>query len=146
MDEPFAGGTRAITEGEWAGWRNWAPDAFEDVNGPFVYRVEETGVRCAFRAEARHMNGAGILHGGCVMTFADYAAFCIAHEALAGGGAVTVSMNTEFVGAGQAGDLVEATGEVVKAGGSMIFVRGEIFTAGRTIAVFSTVLKKIGKK
>lgn len=146
MDEPFAGGTRAITEGEWAGWRNWGPDAFEDHNGPFFYRVEEDSVRCAFRAQARHMNGAGIMHGGCVMTFADYAAFCIAYEALAGEGAVTVSMNTEFVGAGRVGDLVEATGEVVKAGGSMIFVRGKILAADRTLAVFSAVLKKIGKK
>ena len=29
----FAGGTKEITEGEWAGWRNWGSDAFEDMTG-----------------------------------------------------------------------------------------------------------------
>jgi uncharacterized protein (TIGR00369 family) len=140
----FAGGTRAITEGEWAGWRNWGPDAFEDMTGPFVYRVEEGGkVRCAFRAEKKHMNGGGFMHGGALMTFADYALFCIATDELAGGGGVTLSFNSEFVATAKVGDLVEATGEIVKAGKSVIFVRGEIFTGTRMLMTFSGVLKRV---
>jgi uncharacterized protein (TIGR00369 family) len=140
----FAGGTKAITEGEWAGWRNWGADAFEDMTGPFVYRVEDGGkVRCAFRAGKQHMNGGGFMHGGCLMTFADYAMFCIATGELAGGGAVTLSFASEFIATAKAGDLIEATGEIVKAGKSVIFVRGEIFTGARMLLTFSGVIKRV---
>ncbi|WP_409998309.1 hotdog domain-containing protein, partial [Escherichia coli] len=49
----------------------------------------------------------------------------------------------EFVGPAAVGDLVEATGEVVKAGGSLLFVRGLISTGGRPMLNFSGVVKKI---
>ncbi|MDB5452947.1 MAG: hypothetical protein JWO33_1525 [Caulobacteraceae bacterium] len=140
----FAGGTKAITEGEWAGWRNWGTDAFEDMTGPFVYREEEGGkVRCAFRSEAKHMNGGGFMHGGCLMTFADYAMFCIATKELAGGGGVTLSFNSEFIATARPGELIEATGEIVKAGKSVIFIRGEIFTGARMLLTFSGVIKRV---
>ena len=140
----FAGGTKAITEGEWAGWRNWGSDAFEDMTGPFVYRVEDGGkVRCAFKAGKQHMNGGGFMHGGCLMTFADYAMFCIATEELAGEGGVTLSFSSEFIATARAGDLIEATGEIVKAGKSVIFLRGEIFTGTRMLLTFSGVIKRV---
>jgi len=143
----FAGGTKAITEGEWAGWRNWGADAFEDMTGPFVYRVEETGkVRCAFKAEKKHMNGGGFMHGGCVMTFADFSLFVIARDVIDGSRTVTATFNGELVGTAHEGDLVECAGEVVKAGRSMVFVRGLITCAGEPVMSFSSVLKKMGPR
>lgn len=51
-------GPRLITEGEWAGWRSWTGDPFETQSGPYYFRAEEDGaIRCAFRAERKHMNG-----------------------------------------------------------------------------------------
>jgi acyl-coenzyme A thioesterase PaaI-like protein len=41
------------------------------------------------------------------------------------------------------GDLVEATGEVVRAGGSLIFLRGLISTGGRPVMTFSGVVKRV---
>ena len=143
----YAGGTQVITEGEWAGWRTWGHDPFESHNGPFVFREEEDGrVRCCFRAEEKHMNGAGFMHGGCLMTFADYALFCIATRELAGGGGVTLTMNSEFVSSGEKGELIEATGEVVKAGASVIFIRGQITAAERTLMTFSGVIKRVKRR
>lgn len=140
----FAGGTYAITEGEWAGWRNWRTDAFEDMTGPFVYRVEDNGkIRCAFKAGKQHMNGGGFMHGGCLMTFADYALFCIATRELESQPGVTLTFSSEFIATAQAGDLIEATGEVVKAGKSVIFLRGEIFTGSRMLMTFSGVIKRV---
>ena len=140
----FAGGTRPITEGEWAGWRMWTTDPFEDNNGPFVYREEEGGkVRCAFRAEKKHMNGGAFMHGGCLMTFADYAMFCIATRELGGEGGVTLSFSSEFIATAKAGELIEATGEIVKAGKSVIFLRGEIFTGDRILLTYSGVIKRV---
>ncbi len=139
------GGPRLCQEGEFAGWRTWdGVDPFEDQSGPFYFREDEAGrVTAAFRAEKKHMNGGGFMHGGCMMTFADYCLVAIANKELKDSRAVTVSLNGEFVGPAAVGDLVEATGEVVKAGGSLLFVRGLISTGGRPMLNFSGVVKKI---
>lgn len=137
-------GPRLLTEGDWAGWYYWGDgDPFEAQSGPFYFREEDGKIRCAFRAGKKHMNGGGFMHGGCMMTFADFALFAISWRVLNESHAVTVSMNSEFVSAGAVGDLVEATGEVVKAGGSLIFVRGTLTTAGRVLMTFSGVIKKV---
>jgi acyl-coenzyme A thioesterase PaaI-like protein len=134
-------------EGEWAGW-SWYPggDPFEDLAGPFYFRKDADGVPvCAFRAERKHMNGGGFMHGGCVMTFADFCLFVIARDDITGVGSVTATFNCELVGTAREGDLVECRGEVVKAGRSMVFVRGLITNAsagGEPMASFSSVLKK----
>jgi len=138
-------GPRLLTEGEWAGWRYWGDgDPFESQSGPFFFKEEEGGkVRCAFRAEKKHMNGGGMMHGGCMMTFADFSIFAFAWRDLENTHAVTVSLGGEFISAGAVGDLIEATGEVVKAGGSLIFLRGMLTTAGRPLMTFSGVIKKL---
>jgi len=144
QDTNYATKLAQVTEGEWAGWC-WYPggDPFEDHAGPFYWKRDADGApRCAFRAERKHMNGGGFLHGGCVMTFADFALFVIAREAIEGGKAVTATFNGEFVGTAHVGDLVECTGEVVKAGRSMVFVRGLIESGGEPVMSFSAVLKK----
>lgn len=137
-----------VTDGEWTGWGRYETDPYENLTGPFYSRRNPaTGqMVCAFRAETKHMNASGYMHGGCMATFADFALFMIADEALADSGSVTASLNCEFVDSAQAGELIEATGEVVRAGGSMVFVRGLITTGGRPIANFSAIVKKIRRK
>jgi acyl-coenzyme A thioesterase PaaI-like protein len=95
------------------------------------------------------MNGGGFMHGGCMMTFADFALFVIARQAILGSPTVTATFNCELVGTAREGDLVECTGEVVKGGRSMVFVRGLIANAsagGEPMASFSSVLKKTPRK
>jgi len=136
-----------VTDGDWAGWTLWSPDPFELWAGPFYARRDERGeMVCAFRAERKHMNGHGAMHGGCLMTFADYAIFCIATEHLKETSAVTVQMSCEFVGAVREGEMVECRGEVVRAGGSLIFLRGQIETQAGVALTYSAVLKKVRKR
>jgi uncharacterized protein (TIGR00369 family) len=137
-----------VEDGEWAGWRYWVGgDPYEDLSGPFYWREDADGsVRCAFRAEKKHMNGGGFMHGGCMLTFADYALFVIGRAALGDGYAVTVSLNGDFVGPANEGDLVEATGEIIRAGGSLVFIRGLIATGESPMMTFSGVVKKVKKR
>ncbi|HEY9216511.1 MAG TPA: PaaI family thioesterase [Phenylobacterium sp.] len=139
---------KAITEGEWAGWNNYAGgDPFEEYCGPYYWRRDPDGtMRCAFRAERKHMNGGMFMHGGAIMTFADYALFVIAREALQNSHSVTATFNGEFVGSVPEGAIVECTGEVVKAGRSMVFVRGLITTGPDPVMSFSAVIKKTGPR
>ncbi|HEY0330430.1 MAG TPA: PaaI family thioesterase [Rhodopseudomonas sp.] len=134
------------SEGEFAGWRTWTRDTFETNNGPFWHRFEDDGtVRCAFRVEKKHLNGLRGVHGGCFMTFADYALFAIAAHQLQSP-AVTVAFGCEFLDVAYEGELIEASGEVTRAGKSLIFVRGMLKSAGRPLFTFSGTIKRVKRK
>ncbi|WP_315831632.1 PaaI family thioesterase [Bradyrhizobium prioriisuperbiae] len=138
--------TFTATEGEFAGWTTWTRDTFESHNGPFWHRLEEDGrIRCAFRVEKKHLNGQQNVHGGCFMTFADYCLFAFARRELQGSG-VTVAFNAEFLDAAKEGELVEANGEVTRAGGSLIFLRGLLTSDGRPLLSFSGTIKRVKKR
>jgi acyl-coenzyme A thioesterase PaaI-like protein len=134
------------TEGEFAGWRTWSRDNFETNNGPFWHRMEDDGrIRSAFRVEKKHLNGAGNVHGGCFMSFADYCLFATASPVLQGPG-VTVSLACEFIDAVREGELIEGFAEITRAGGSLIFLRGELKSGARIVFTFSGTIKRIKRR
>src|SRR6516165_98224 len=105
VDSPWK--PQLVTEGAWAGWKRYDTDPFENLTGPFYCRQDETGrMVCAFRAEKKHMNAGGAMHGGCMASFADYAIFMLADQELEGSGSVTASLTTEFLDAAYEGELV----------------------------------------
>ena len=141
--EPTAEGWRAVGDGPFAGWLNWPDDPFETLTGPFHFRCADGIARGAFMPEGKHLNGHGIVHGGVLLTFADAMAGSLVHLTLDGQWAVTVTLNSEFMGAGVSGTLIEATGRVVRATKSMVFVQGHLEQNGQPILAFSSVLKKV---
>lgn len=139
-------GAEVLTEGPFAGWLTWSggSDPFETAIGPFCFRVEPDGrARSAFQPRRDHLNGGGTIHGGALMSFADFALFSIAHNALRGTKAVTLTCNSEFLSAGDLSAWVEAEGEVLRETRSLVFVRGLITQARRPLLAFSGTLKKI---
>jgi acyl-coenzyme A thioesterase PaaI-like protein len=131
------------TEGEFRGWRTWSRDNFETHIGPFYHRMDEQGrIHCAFRVANKHLNGLRNVHGGCFMAFADYCLFAMAAPVLQGPG-VTVSFACEFLDAAREGELVEASCEIMRAGGSMIFLRGVLRSGERPLFAFSGTLKRV---
>lgn len=143
-NEPRRPGLVPIKSGEWAGWYHYEPsDRFEDHTGPFYCKPEGDGVVCGFMPEAKNCNAGGNVHGGAVMTFADYALFMIAGGMDASVHGVTVTCNVEFVGGAEPGKLLTARGEVIRAGFSMVFVRGIISDGDRPVTAFSGTIKKL---
>ncbi|MEW4448143.1 PaaI family thioesterase [Qipengyuania sp. JC766] len=141
------GGLVDVDSGEFAGWQMWQSDAFEQRAGPFYERIDDDRRPVvAFRAEPRHMNGAGFMHGGCLMTFADSAIFTIAREALAGSHGVTMSMTSDFLDAARTGDLIEARGEVTRAGGKTIYARGIVTANGKPVLSFTGIIRKVSPR
>ncbi len=133
-----------VTEGEFKGWQTWAVEPFEhDLVGPFYFRNDDQGPVCAFRAEAKHMNAGGIMHGGCLMTFADFSLFGISREHFLESYGVTAAFTSEFLNIAKIGELIEARGEVLRAGGSLIFVRGLVTADGRPCLNFSGTIKRV---
>lgn len=147
MNAPLFPGAQIVVEGEFAGWSFWKGDPFEERAGPFYMTRDAHGAAiCAFRAEARHMNTGGFMHGGCLMTFADFSLFSIAQDVLAGDHGVTLSMGTDFLDPVQSGQRMEARGQVVRAGGKTIFVEGLVTADNAPVLRFSGIIRKIRGK
>jgi acyl-coenzyme A thioesterase PaaI-like protein len=79
------------------------------------------------------------------MSFADYSLFAIASSVLQGPG-VTVSFSCEFLDAAREGELIECDGEITRAGGSLIFLRGVLKSGERPLFTFSGTIKRVKKK
>lgn len=134
--------------GEFAGWTTWKEEPFEyETAGPFYFRVDEKGPVAAFRVQRKHMNAGGVVHGGCLMSFADFSLFALGHEAMEGSYGVTVAFTSEFIDGAVEGERLEARGDVLRKGGSLSFVRGIISGEdGRNVMNFSGTIKKKRKQ
>jgi len=134
------------TKGEFKGWRTWSRDNFETHNGPFYHRMDDDGqIRCAFRVGNKHLNGAGNVHGGAFMSFADYCLFAIAGPILDGPG-MTLSFACDFLDAAREGELIEGAGEITRAGRSIVFLRGILTSGGRMLFSFSGTIKRVKRQ
>jgi uncharacterized protein (TIGR00369 family) len=130
------------------------PDPFEDHTGPFYFRIDGNAakagsVHCVLPTEPRHGNYAGGVHGGAILTFADYALCLVAGRAADGGTntsfAMTVSIAVEFLNAGRIGAPLEATGEPLQVTGRLAFARGTVTQQGKTIALWSGVVRHVAR-
>lgn len=134
-----------VTCGEFAGWRQLSKVNFNEHVGPFYHRINDDGrVQCAFRAEEKNLNNDNVVHGGSLLTFADYCLYVIG-SVYAECSVVTVTLNGEFLGPVEEGAIVKASGQVISAGGSLIFVRGLCSVGARHVLNFSGVLKKMNR-
>ena len=136
-----------VQTGEFAGWQTWPDEPFEhDAAGPFYFKIDDDGPVAAFRAQRKHMNAGGVMHGGCLMAFGDFSLFAIAHDGMEGEYGVTVAFTSEFLDGALEGEYIEARGEVLRKGGSITFVRGLVTANGRPVLNFSGTRKKRQKR
>lgn len=142
--------TPKCTQGEFAGWvLSNLTSGFVNMIGPYYYQSDENGsTRVAFKAGAQHLNGGGSVHGGCLLTLADTAMFIFARSQLKDSHCVTLQLDSQFISRALEGDIIIASGEVVKAGASIIFLRGQLHARSnghedRLVLSFSGTLKRI---
>ena len=120
-------------------------ETFSGQAGPYYFR-EHGDAGVGFVPEEHHLNLAQLVHGGALLTLADMSLFDICFRELGMFHGLTVTLNSEFVGAGKPGVFTMATGEITKVGGSLIFARGLITAEGTTLMSFSGTLKRLRKK
>ncbi|HEY2445555.1 MAG TPA: PaaI family thioesterase [Rhizomicrobium sp.] len=107
-------------------------DPFEIHVGP-VFEKNMPGGRCfAIRVDERHVNRAGVLHGGMLATFADLALGAAVWEAMGKIPCVTLSMQMQFLKSARAGDVVHVQPQVLRRTQSFMFMRGD-FVAGEEV-------------
>ncbi len=147
MSENTPSKPQPVTDGPFAGWQTWGngSDPFETLTGPFYMRALPVGgYECAFMPETHHANGMGNIHGGSLMTFADFALFAHAHDSMSAHPCVTMQFESQFVGGATVGTMIESKGEIVRETRTMIFIRGLISQAGKPVLAYSAILKRIG--
>jgi len=119
-------------------------DGFIGLAGPYYWRDDGAGgVEYGFPAEARHGNPNGVLHGGSLTTFMDTV---LGYEVIrvTGRRCATISLNTEFLAGGRAGDWITGRVRIRKLTGSMAFLDGEVH-AGDTLVVLNTAIFRLFK-
>ncbi|TNE63111.1 MAG: PaaI family thioesterase [Alphaproteobacteria bacterium] len=114
-------------------------------NGPIFHKATDDGYWRGFRVAERHINAAGICHGGMMMTFADVlmASAILRHERAP---IVTVRLTTDFIGAAYLGDWVEGDADMNAMDDGLIAVRGIIRVKGRPVASVEGLFKRFERK
>jgi len=126
-------------------YQHWVGDGAEDYIGPFFFYMDDGNPRSAFRVQKHNCNAHDTVHGGVLMTFADYT-LCLGANGGTNESVATVSCNSEFVAPAALGDLILGRGEVTRRGGSMVFVRCELLVGETVILTSSAVIKRLRKK
>ena len=108
-----------------------------------AWRADEAEI--TLEVDARHTNRNGLLHGGVLATVIDAACgFAGCHEAPPGQGrrALTLSLNTQYLGPVPAGMRLTATGRRSGGGRKIFFSTCEVRdTDGRLVATGSGTFK-----
>jgi len=114
---------------------------FGDLVGP-IWRREENGQpRFAFVVAPKHLNRAGNLHGGMLMTVADQSMAMTARVATGGKRHATIELNIQFVGGVKVGEFVESQPEVVRATRSLVFMQAKMFVGPRLVVTTNGIWK-----
>lgn len=126
------------------GWKTMPASDYPALIGPFLARRDGDGWRYGFVAEQRHLNLGGVVHGGMLVSFADDALGATVFHAAGRKPCTTVQLNTQFIAPVRLGELVEVRAEILRQTRTVVFVRGALEVAGRTVVHADGVWKILG--
>ena len=110
--------------------------------GVVVFEREDGAVkRFAFAAAAHHMNGAGTVHGGMLMTFLDTSMSRTSRLISDAKSTATVSLTCDFVAPAKLGDVIESRVRVTRRTRTIVFISAELVCGENTLMVGSGVWK-----
>ena len=115
---------------------------FNGMVGPIYISRDGGEYVLGFRAEQRHCNPAGIVHGGMMMSVADMTAgFCTAMASGIDKFMPTVNMTFDFVASDNVGDWIEGRSELLKVTRSLAFATVMLSVAGKPLLRASCIMK-----
>ncbi len=106
---------------------------FSDLIGPVLYRPFEDGIHIGLRAEKRHLNPGGVVHGGLLMMLVDDLMGATVYTGLGNEPKATVSLNSDFLSAAHEDDWIEGVGEITRRTQTLIFVRAQLQVGDRAV-------------
>lgn len=125
-----------------ATWTEFRRDhGFTGLVGPLWFRREGEDIVFALRAEAKHCNVRGVVHGGLMVTLLDHVMGAHVWRVGGRGASATISLNTDFVAAARAGDWIEVRSRIIRRGTGLAFLAGDLTVDGKPIASAQGVWK-----
>lgn len=103
-------------------------EGFGGFAGPVMRGEDGSGALFLFDIARQHLNGDDRLHGGMMMSLAS-----IVMGEVAGGAARPLSVNCDFVSAGEPDERVEGRAQVTRATRSVLFISGELRVGSRVL-------------
>lgn len=132
---------------EHSGWKALKAGPFMDGIGPVLRtKALDGNTLYGLQTAASHCNAIGTVHGGVLASLLDQAMAIEAWNAANRRPTVTLQMDTRFIAAARAGDLLEASTTLRRGTGSMLFMDAEIHADDRLIATATAVMKIVAKK
>ena len=114
-------------------------------NGGLEFRkISDTEYEFTTVLQDFHMNASGTTHGGYIMSVLDSGMGTSAHQFI-GGVAVTISLNTNFIGASKPSDKILGYAKMKKQTSSLLFMYGELKCDDRLLATAEGIWKVIKK-
>lgn len=104
---------------------DWKPrelPGFMGLTGPLWTHRSNHGWQYGLSAAPKHLNPAGVVHGGALLTLADHVMNAVAWEACDRHTCLTLDMSAQFLNAVRNGDWVVANAQVVRQSRSLIFM------------------------
>jgi acyl-CoA thioesterase len=108
-------------------------EAVEEWLGAVVQPSDDGASRVRMVVEARHLNGAGFVHGGVLFALADVA---LAHAVIIPGAGATVTAHISFVAPSELGQELVATAAPSTSWGANTLVDVTVRSEQTVVAVF----------
>lgn len=117
-----------------------------ELIGPLYCRGEGADLVTGMRAEAKHCNARGTVHGGMLATLADVAlGYAMAFSSTPPANLVTANLTLDFAGTAKIGDWLEARVDVQKRGSRLSFANCYISVNEQRIVRASAVFLAAGQ-
>jgi acyl-coenzyme A thioesterase PaaI-like protein len=147
----------AISEPDpaYPGWNKWVltdPDCYNSFLGPMIVRRGGDGLgddiaRVRMFPERKHRNLGDAVHGGTMMGFIDCSLFAAMRVLELGpsGYAVTLELQTHFLGSARMDEPLESQVEITRETGRFLFMRGLVVQGENgedNMASYTAIVKK----
>lgn len=116
-------------------------DPAELMLGPFAKHM--TSNITLLWPEQRHTNLSGIVHGGVLMTFADFTFCSSGMRETDDEICVTISLNTDFVDNTSPGDWIRGEAAITRKTRNLVFGHGGLFSGQRLLVTFNGIGKRV---
>ncbi len=136
-----AGATPARPEA--GGWKLRSLPGFAGTAGPLWTRREGEGWAYGVEMGPAHLNPAGVVHGGALLTLVDHAISTVAWEACGREPCVTLQLDSQFLTAVRQGQFGEARASVAHRTHQMLFMQGRVEVDGQVVLQAQAIVKVV---
>ncbi len=125
------------------GWTAVTGGSFMRMVGPVWRKGFGHEVRFGLLPEAKHGNHRNIVHGGMLMTLADYGLGSYMSEITGNQHQVTIQLDVQFNSGAVLGEFLEVKSEVTRQTSQLYFLRGLIMAGERVVVSASGIWKSV---